>query len=147
MTWLRALTFLSSPFLLLMISLKSINLVRTGINLTYDLFLLIADDLLMLISHQLLFLFEVLNYLSKRLLKYLDLSLESLDLLLLGFAALIILVNSTKLKHVCSLGLLIFLLKLQLFALTVIQGVALCNRLLGQLLILQMDVLFNVKDV
>lgn len=147
MTWLRALTFLSSPFLLLMISLKSINLVRTGINLTYDLFLLIADDLLMLIPHQFLFLFEVLNYLSKRLLKYLDLSLESLDLLLLGFPALIILVNCTKLKHISSLGLLIFLLKLQLFAFTIIQGVALCNRLLGQLLILQMDVLFNVKDV
>jgi hypothetical protein len=80
-----------------MISLKSINLVQTGIKLTYDLFLLITDNLLMLISHQFLFLLEVLNYLSKRLLKNLDLALESLDFLLLGFAALVILVNSTKL--------------------------------------------------
>ena len=131
MTWLRALTFLSSPFLLLMISLKSIKLFRTGINLTYDLFLLIADDLLMLISHQYLFLFEVLNYLSERLLKHLDLALESFDLLLLKLASLIVLIHSTQLKHVCSLGLLVFFLESQLLSLAVIQGVALSNCLLS----------------
>jgi len=60
-----------------------------------DLLLLLPDDLLVLIPDQLLLLLEVLHDLPERLLQHLDLALQDLDLLRLGFPPLIVLVNRT----------------------------------------------------
>lgn len=86
---------------------------------------MIPNDLFMLVSHQFLFLFKVLHNLAQRLLKDLDFALECLDLFLLQFASLIVLIDCSELKHVCSLGLFVFLLESLLLTLAIIQGVTL----------------------
>jgi hypothetical protein len=104
-----------------MISLKSINYqLNINFDLTNDLLFLISNDLFVLVPHKFLLFFKVLNNLTERLFKNLDLSLKCLDLLLLSLAPLIILVNCTQLQHVCSFSLLVFFLKSQFLSLAVI---------------------------
>ena len=85
----------------------------------------------MLIPHQLLLLLEILHYLAERLLENLDLALEHLDLLLLGLASLIVLVNRTELQHVLPLCLLVFLQQSLLLLFVIVQRVPLSNSLLS----------------
>jgi len=115
--------------------------------LTNDLFLLVLDDLIMLVSHELLFLLKVLHNLAQRLLEHLDLALKSLDLLLLILAALVVLVHCAELKHVSTFGLPVLLKQALLLSLAEFESVPLRHRLLGQLLILHVDVLLDVQNV
>jgi len=108
---------------------------------------LIADDLLVLITDELLLLLEVLHYLPEGLLQDLNLSLQRFDLLLLLFASLVILIDGAELEHVGALGLLVLLEQTLLLPLLVVQVVPLRHRLLRQLLVLQVDVLLDVQYV
>ena len=108
---------------------------------------MIADDLLVLITDELLLLLEVLHYLPEGLLQDLNLSLQRFDLLLLLFASLVILIDGAELEHVGALGLLVLLEQPLLLPLLVVQVVPLRHRLLRQLLVLQVDVLLDVQYV
>lgn len=76
-----------------------------------------------------------------------DLALEDLDLFLLGFATLVVLVYGAELEHILPLGLLVLFLQLLLLAFVIVKGVPLCDSLLSELLVLQVDVLLYVQDV
>lgn len=108
---------------------------------------MVTDDLFVLVPHQLFFFFKVFHDLPERLLEDLNLALEHLDLLLLSLPSLVILVDGTQLEHVLPLGLLVLLLQSLLLLLVIVECVPLCNGLLGELLVLQVDVLLDVKDV
>jgi hypothetical protein len=101
----------------------------------------------MLIPYQLLLLLKIFNNLAQGLFKYLNLPFQSLNLLLLQLASLIILVNGPKLKHVCSLSLLVFLQQPLLLSLAVVQRVPLRHSLLCQLLVLKVNVLLDIEDI
>ena len=94
MTWDRAFTLRSSPFFERIISRRSIKWDYLN-TLTDHLFLLVSNDLVMLIPNEFLFLLKILNNLSKGFFKHLDFAFEDSDLLLLGFPSLIVLINST----------------------------------------------------
>ena len=115
--------------------------------LTNDLFLLVLDDLVVLVTHELLLLLKVLHNLAQRLLEHLDLALESLDLLLLILAALVVLVHCAELKHVSTLGLPILIKQALLLPLAELESVPLRHRLLRQLLVLHVDVLLDIQNV
>ena len=66
---------------------------------------------------------------------------------MLCLAPLIILIHGTKLQHVLPLGSLVLIQQLLLLLLVIVKGVPLSDSLLGELLVLQVNVLLDIEDV
>jgi len=101
----------------------------------------------MLELEQLFFFLKIINNLLETLFKNENLLFQDLDLFLLLDSPLLILIIGFLLEHHVSMLLLVVAVLLGFLPLVVVEGVPLAHRLLGQLLVLVVDVAFYLLDV
>jgi len=96
---------------------------------------------------QLLLLFEIVDDLLERFLQDQNLLLENLNLLLLSEAPLFVLVGGLLLDEDVSLLVLQLRIELGLLSLIIIKSISLTHGLLSQLLVLEVDVSFDLLNI